>query len=156
LQQAQGLPQIAYWKQRVQPLVQQSVTQAETGAAQLLRDAYGRAIVKDFAGAIAALKQIPEGTSVYAKAQEKLREYGEKQQIQAVSHLQSAYDQAEAKRFDQALESLQKIPGESPTYATAQVKIHEYTEKQRVQAAALTMRNLNPGSQLQEANLAGL
>ena len=156
LQQAQGLPQIAYWKQRVQPLVQQSVTQAETGAAQLLRDAYGRAIVKDFTGAIAALKQIPEGTSVYAKAQEKLREYSEKQQIQAVSHLQSAYDQAEAKRFDQALESLQKIPGESPTYATAQVKIHEYTEKQRVQAAALTMRNLNPGSQLQEANLAGL
>jgi len=156
LQEAQGLPKIAYWQQRVQPLVQQSASQAETGAAQLLRDAYGRAIVKDFTGAIAALKQIPDGTSVYAKAQEKLREYGQKQKIQAVSHLQAAYNQAEAKRFNQALESLQNIPGGIPTYAIAQAKIREYTEKQRVQADALAMQDLNPGSHLQEVNLAGL
>lgn len=156
LQQAQGLPQIDYWQQRVQPLVQQSISQAEAAAAQLLRDAYGRAIVKDFTGAIVALKQIPEGTSVYTKAQEKLREYGEKQQIQAISHLQVAYDQAEAKTFDQALEALQKISGETRTYAIAQAKIREYTEKQRIQTEVLARQDLNPGSYLQETNLAGL
>ncbi|XHX81122.1 MAG: serine/threonine protein kinase [Stenomitos frigidus ULC029] len=155
LQQAQGLPQIDYWQQRVQPLVQQSTQQAAAAAAQLLRDAYGRAIVKDFAGAIVALKQIPEGTSVHTKAQEKLREYVEKQQIQSISYLQVAYDQAEAKMFDKALKSLQKISGETPTHATAQAKIREYTAKQRIQTAVLARQDLNPGSYLQETNLAG-
>lgn len=155
LQQAQGLPQNSYWQAQVKPLVEQSISQAEATAAQLLRDAYGRAIVKDFAGAIVALKQIPEGTSVHAKAQEKLREYGEKQQIQAVSYLQIAYDQAETKAFDKALETLQKISADTPTHATAQTKTREYIEKQRIRAEALALQDLNPGSYLQEANLAG-
>ncbi|MBW4583508.1 MAG: serine/threonine protein kinase [Tildeniella nuda ZEHNDER 1965/U140] len=154
LQQAQGLPQNSYWQAQVKPLVEQSMNQAEAAAAQLLRDAYGRAIVKDFAGAIVALKQIPEGTSVYAKAQEKLREYSEKQQVQAVSYLQIAYDQAETKAFDKALETLQKISADTPTHATAQTKTREYTEKQRIRAEALALQDLNPGSYLQEANLA--
>ncbi|PSB29455.1 serine/threonine-protein kinase [Stenomitos frigidus] len=154
LQEAQGLPQNNYWQAQVKPLVEQSASQAEAAAAQLLRDAYGRAIVKDFAGAIVALKQIPEGTSVHAKAQEKLREYGEKQKIQAVSYLQVAYNQAETKAFDKALETLQKISADTPTHATAQVKIREYTDKQRVRAEALAMQDLNPGSQLREATLA--
>jgi serine/threonine protein kinase len=154
LQQVQGLPQNSYWQAQVKPLVQQSMSQAEAAAAQLLRDAYGLAIVKDFTGAIVALKQIPEGTSVHAKAQEKLREYGEKQKIQAVSFLQTAYDRAEAKTFDKALESLQKISADTPTYATAQTKTREYTEKQRIRAEALALQDLNPGSYLQEANLA--
>ena len=153
LQQAQGLPQIAYWQQQVQPLVQQSTHQADAAAAQLLRDAYGQAIVKDFAGAIGALKQIPDGTSVYPKAQEKLREYREKQQIQSVSYLQVAYNQAEAKEFDKALESLQKVPGDTPAHAIAQKKIREYTEKQRIRANALALQDFNPGSYLQEANV---
>ena len=155
LQQVQGLPQNSYWQTQVQPLVQQSVSKAEAAAAQLLRDAYGRAIVKDFAGAIVALKQIPEGTSVHAKAQEKLHEYGEKQKIQAVSYLQTAYNQAETKAFDKALESLRKISAATPTHATAQVKLREYTEKQRIRAEALALQDLNPGSSLREANLAG-
>ena len=155
LQQAQGLPPNNYWQAQVKPLVQQSIGQAEAAAAQLLRDAYGRAIVKNFTAAIAALKQIPEGTSVHARAQEKLREYGEKQKIQAVSYLQIAYNQAETKAFDQALETLQKIPVDTPTHATAQAKTREYAEKQRIRAAALAMQDLNPGSYLQETNLAG-
>ena len=143
-----------YWQAQVQPLVQQSSSQAEAAAAQLLRDAYGRAIVKDFAGAIVALKQIPEGTSVHTRAQEKLREYGEKQKIQAVSYLQTAYNQAEAKTFDKALETLQKISTDTPTYSTAKAKTREYAEKQRIRADALALQDLNPGSGLQEANAA--
>lgn len=152
---AQGLPQMTDRLSSIPPTAQPSDNPAEVAAAQSLKDAYGRAIAKDFAGAIAALKQIPAETSVYAKVQEKLREYGEKQQIQAVSYLQEAYDQAEAKTFDKALETLQHISPATPTYTTAQLKVREYTEKQRIRADVLAMQDLNPGSYLQETNVAG-
>lgn len=137
------------------PTPEQAVSPAEAAAAQALRAAYDRAIVKDFTGAIASLNQIGADTSVYPNVQEKLREYREKQQIQAVSRLQAAYNQAEAKAFDKALESLQQISSATPTYATAQIKIREYTEKQRIRVDVLAMQDLNPGSYLQETNVAG-
>jgi len=145
----------AFAAQQIQFSMPQSINPAETSAAQALREAYGRAIVKDFAGAIALLKTIPADTSVYARAQAKLREYSEKQQIQAVSYLQTAYNQAETKAFDHAIETLQDISQDTSAYVTAQTKMREYTEKQRIRADVLAMQDLNPGSYLQEANLAG-
>ncbi|MBW4692061.1 MAG: serine/threonine protein kinase [Lyngbya sp. HA4199-MV5] len=155
LMQAQGAPQMIDRLSSIPPTAQPSDNPAEVASAQSLNDAYGRAIVKDFAGAIEALKQIPAETSVYAKAQEKLREYRDKQQIQAVSYLQTAYNQAENKAFDKALEALEQISSATPTYATAQLKVREYTEKQRVRADVLAMQDLNPGSYLQETKVAG-
>ncbi|MBW4473154.1 MAG: protein kinase [Stenomitos rutilans HA7619-LM2] len=151
----QGLPQTGVQPSPLATTAQTSNDPVEVAAAQSLKEAYSRAINKDFASAIEALKQIPADTSVSQKAQEKLREYGEKQQIQAVSYLQKAYDQAEAKEFDQALETLHQISQATPTYTTAQLKVREYSEKQRVRADVLAMQDLNPGSYLQETNLAG-
>ncbi len=155
LQQAQGMPPIAYWQNRIQVLVKQSTQQADSAAAALLKTAYDRAIAKDFGGAITALTQIPAGTSVSTRAQEKLREYREKQQIQAVSYLQVAYNRAESKEFDQAIEALKQIAADAAVYPKAQTKMREYTEKQQIRAAALASPDLNPGSYLREANLAG-
>lgn len=137
------------------PAAQLSNNPVEAAAAQSLKDAYGRAIVKDFAGAIEALKQIPAEASVYSKAQEKLREYSDKQQIQAVSYLQTAYNQAETKAFDKALKTLEQISSATPAYTTAQLKLREYTAKQRVRADVLAMQDLNPGNYWQETNVAG-
>ncbi|XGV97391.1 MAG: protein kinase [Leptolyngbya sp. BL-A-14] len=126
---------------------------AETAAELALKKAYDQAIDKDFARAIEALSQIPANTAVYPKAQEKLREYSDKQQIQAVSYLQTAYNQAETKAFDKALGTLQKISEATTAYPTAQEKIREYTEKQRIRAEVLAMNDLNPSSYLQETNV---
>ncbi len=51
----------------------------EVEAHQLLQQAYNRAIIKDFAGAVSFIKQVPKDTAAYAKVQAKLVEYGEKQ-----------------------------------------------------------------------------
>ena len=150
--QAQGAPQ-PDGRPAAATVAQAPTSTAETVAAQSLKEAYDQAIDKDFAGAIKALNQIPANTAVYPQAQAKLREYSEKQQIQAVSYLQTAYNQAETKAFDKAVETLQKISQATTAYPTAQEKIREYIEKQRIRTAVLAMNNLNPSSYLQEANV---
>jgi hypothetical protein len=59
----------------------------EGEAHQLLQTAYSRAVVKDFAGAVSYLQQIPKETAVYAKVEGKLVEYKEKQRLKAEQQL---------------------------------------------------------------------
>ncbi|MBW4497433.1 MAG: hypothetical protein KME26_31095 [Oscillatoria princeps RMCB-10] len=57
--------------------------QLEGEAHQLLQTAYSRAQVKDFAGAVSYLQQIPKETAAYTKVEGKLVEYKEKQRLKA-------------------------------------------------------------------------
>lgn len=61
--------------------------QLEGEAHQLLQTGYSRAVVKDFAGAVSYLQQIPKETAVYAKVEGKLVEYKEKQRLKAEQQL---------------------------------------------------------------------
>ena len=145
----------------------------ETQAYQLLKQAYERAIVRDFAGALQLLEKIPEGTPTHARVQEKIAEYQSKRRIKANSLLQKAYDYAGVKDYAAAIKLLKQVPSETPAYDVAQTKIAEYTvilqyrwsSKPRKQArhlrsyqtampiAIANPYNFNPGDYLQQVNI---
>lgn len=134
LRLAQELPKVDYWKQQSATIVQQATEKANAEAEKTLDTAYGKARTKDFSGALTTLKQVPEDIPIHTKAQEKIQEYTEKQQIQAVVNLQRAYDRATVKDFKGAIVHLQKIPAGTTVYTKAQQKIQEYTQKQKILA----------------------
>jgi len=101
-----------------------------------LHQAYSRAIVQDFTGALVYLRKIPQDSPAYAQAQPKIAEYTALQNTQANYLLQRAYNRAIVRNFTGALEYLKQIPEGTPAYATAQQKIVEYTAKQRLKEAA--------------------
>lgn len=137
LKQSQKLPNIKYWQQQSVTLVQQALTNANADATQRLSTAYNFATEKNFTQAIAQLQQIPEGTTLYPQARQKIREYSEKLQIRSVVFLQRAYDRAIIGDFTGALTFLNDIPPDTIAYPKAQQKIREYTMKQKVQAESL-------------------
>ncbi|UBF24731.1 protein kinase [Kovacikia minuta CCNUW1] len=134
LRLAEKLPKVDYWKQQSESLVQQATEKANSETEKTLHTAYDRAIVRDFGAALTTLKQIPEAAPLHTKASEKIQEYTEKQQIQAVVNLQRAYDRAIVKDFSGAIAHLQKIPEGTTVYTKAQQKIQEYIRKQKIQA----------------------
>ncbi|MBD2039542.1 hypothetical protein [Microcoleus sp. FACHB-672] len=105
---------------------------------QLLQTAYRHAVAKDFAGAVNALKQIPQETSAFALAQTKIVEYSELQHLQfetqAHQLLQTAYNLAGESDFAGAISFIQQIPQGTVAYAKAEPKLAEYSQKQRIQA----------------------
>lgn len=136
LQEAKTLPQNSYWKERTGALVTQANRLAENEATQLMVKAYGFAIAKDFTRALDILKQIPDSTTLYATAQEKIREYSQKRQIQSVAFVQRAYNRAVLHDFEGALTYLRRVHPDTTVYAKAQKKIQEYTKKQKAQLEA--------------------
>lgn len=180
LEEAHKMPDIAYWQHKLEPFIEQAKPEMEGEAQQLLQQAYQQAAQKDFAGAIALLKQIPQETPTGSKIQPKLKEYAQKQQIKAEHLLQQAYQLASQKDFNGALKYLSQVPEDTPTYETARAKMTEYARKQAFQAEvelqvqlnnrfqseqlkisklpqrskkSLQMsRDLNPGNQLKEVN----
>jgi hypothetical protein len=130
LNQARKVPNLAVWQQKLQPLVEAASAQVEQEAQGLLRQAYDRAIEKDFTGAIALLEQIHPETPTGRKIQPKLAEYHQKQEIKADSLLQKAYDRAAKREFQQALEYLAQIPQQTTAFDKARVKMAEYSQKQ--------------------------
>jgi len=137
IQAAQTMPAIDHWKQKIAPLVAQATEKAEADAIRRLQDAYQQARAKDFTAALANLKQITPGTSVYFLAQNKLREYTEKQQIRATAMLQQAFNRAAIGDFTGALLYVKQIPQGTTAWAIARQKQPEYTEKQRLQVESL-------------------
>lgn len=146
----------------------------ETQAYQLLKQAYEQAAVRDFAGALTLLEQIPSGTPTHARIQEKISEYRTKQRIKANALLQKAYDRAVTNDYQAAIQLLKQVPSETPAYEIAQTKIAEYsikyrfTKKTRKHASRSPSSYLyqtgdrielsntysfNPGEQLQEVNI---
>ncbi|MEH1927570.1 serine/threonine-protein kinase [Nostoc sp.] len=132
LHAASQVPNILYWQSKTGKLVQQAYVNIETQTQDLLAKAYERAREKDFSTALQYLRQIPQESHAGTLVQEKLAEYNRKRQIRAAYFLKKAYKQASIGDFDRAVKFLRNIPQDTLVYAQAQVKLNEYTQKQRV------------------------
>ncbi|BAY22661.1 serine/threonine protein kinase [Calothrix sp. NIES-2100] len=131
---ASNVPDILYWQSKTDKLVAQARTHLEAQTQDLLAKAYESANKKEFSTAIEYLRQIPLESSAGAMVQQKLAEYDQKQKVRATYFLQKAYNQASAGKFDDAVKFLQKVPKNTPVYAQAQIKLNEYTQKQRLRS----------------------
>ncbi len=141
IQGAAEIPEIAYWQDKIAPLVQLATDQVAPQTPEWLEQAYAKGLEKDFKGALELLKKIPPGTPAYEEAVSKLPEYEENYQIQleAQAHqlLTEAYAKAIAKDFGGAIQLLEKIPQGTATYSKVQDKILEYRRKQRIKGNSL-------------------
>jgi serine/threonine protein kinase len=137
---APRVPDILYWQGKTEKLVKQAKINLGGDANNLLAKAYEKASVKDFNAALDYLHQIP-AKSASPVVQQKVAEYGQKRSVRASHFLQKAYNKAEVRDFDAAVKFLQQVPSSTPVYATAQAKLIEYTQKQRLLAA----KNSNSG-----------
>ncbi|QMS92467.1 serine/threonine protein kinase [Nostoc edaphicum CCNP1411] len=134
LHAAAKVPDILYWQSRTDKLVQKAYVNIEVQTQDLLAKAYERATEKDFSTALQYLRQIPKESSAGALVQDKLAEYNRKRQIRAAYFLQKAYKKASIGDFNRAVKFLRNIPQDTLVYAQAQIKLNEYTQKQRVLA----------------------
>ncbi|MEH2265945.1 serine/threonine-protein kinase [Nostoc sp.] len=128
------IPNISYWQSKTDKLVQQAYINIEAQTQDLLAKAYESAQIKDFSSALQYLRQIPKESRAGALVQEKLAEYNRKRQIRAAYFLHNAYKKASIGDFDRAVKFLRNIPQDTLVYAQAQVKLNEYTQKQRLLA----------------------
>lgn len=126
------VPDILHWQSQTDKLVQQAQANLEAQTQDLLAQAYEKASLKDFSGALDYLSQIPEESSAGTIVQQKLAEYNQKKQIRAAYLLQKAYNKAAEGDFDAAVKFLQQVPKDTPVSATAQAKLIEYSQKQRI------------------------
>ncbi|MHC5936731.1 protein kinase domain-containing protein [Nostoc sp.] len=143
LHAASEVPNILYWQSKTGKLVQQASVNIETQTQDLLAKAYERAREKDFSSALQYLRQIPQESHAGTLVQEKLAEYNRKRQIRAAYFLKKAYKQASIGDFDRAVKLLQNIPQDTLVYAQAQVKLNEYTQKQRVRTDNQKVASVN-------------
>ncbi|MEH1777829.1 MAG: serine/threonine-protein kinase [Nostoc sp.] len=132
LHAAAKVPNILYWQSKTDKLVQKTSVNIEVQTQDLLAKAYEKAEIKDFSAALKYLRQIPQESHAGALVQEKLAEYDRKRQIRAAYFLQKAYKKASIGDFNLALKLLHNIPQDTLVYAQAQVKLNEYTQKQRM------------------------
>jgi serine/threonine protein kinase len=126
------VPDILHWQSQTDKLVQQAQANLEAQSKDLLAQAYEKASLKDFSGALDYLSQIPEESSAGTIVQQKLAEYNQKKQVRAAYLLQKAYNKAAEGDFDAAVKFLQQVPKDTPVSATAQAKLIEYSHKQRI------------------------
>lgn len=131
---APQVPDILYWQSKTDKLVEQAHANVETQSKGLLAKAYEKADQRDFATALDYLNQIPKESDAGSVVQQKIAEYTQKRHIRAAYFLQKAYTKADAGDFDGAVKLLAQVPKDTPVYATAQVKLVEYAQKQRFQA----------------------
>jgi serine/threonine protein kinase len=129
---AAKIPNISYWQRKTDKLVRQASVNIEAQTQDLLAKAYASAEIRDFSVALQYLRQIPKESHVGALVQDKLAEYNRKRQIRAAYFLQKAYKQASIGDFNRAVKFLRNIPNDTLVYAQAQIKLNEYTRKQRV------------------------
>lgn len=171
LHAAAKVPNILYWQSKTAKLVRQASVNIEAQTQDFLAKAYERATEKDFSAALQYLRQIPKESSAGALVQDKLAEYNRKRQIRAAYFLQNAYKKASIGDFDRAVKFLRNIPQDTLVYAQAQVKLNEYTQKQRLLAdnqkvasaqrsnsfvsknSATRIEYLQGGNYLQEVNI---
>ncbi|WP_425526035.1 protein kinase domain-containing protein [Halotia branconii] len=130
---APKVPDILYWQSKIDKLVQQAQFNIEVQTQDLLAKAYEKAEARDFSTALKYLRQIPQESSAGALVQKKLAEYSQKRQIRAAYFLHNAHKKALMGDFDGAVAFLRRIPKDTPIYAQVQVKLNEYTQKQRRQ-----------------------
>ncbi|KYC43153.1 serine/threonine protein kinase [Scytonema hofmannii PCC 7110] len=134
LRASSKIPDNLYWQSKTDKLVEQAQARIEEQTEDLLSKAYEKARLKDFTTALNYLRQIPEETSAGSLVQQKLAEYNRKKEVRASFLLQKAYNKASEHDFVGAVQFLQQVPKDTPVYATVEVKLLEYTQKQRAQS----------------------
>ncbi len=137
LKEADKVPNIAFWQEKLHPIVQQSKPKIEAEAEKFIQKAYQCALVRDFTNALSFLEQIPPGTTAYAIIQPKITEYRQKQSIKAHRLIQAAYAKAAIGNFTEALKLLESLPKGMANYDKITAKIAEYREKQSIKAHPL-------------------
>jgi serine/threonine protein kinase len=150
LRLASQVPDILYWQSKTDKMVQRAKANVKLQARDLLDKAYAKAQERDFSTAVSYLKQIPTESPAGALVKEKLDEYEQKQHVRAVYLLQKAYNQAATSNFDSAIQFLKQIPENTPAYTTAQLKLQEYAQKQRIQASVVNTKSSAPQNQFSE------
>ncbi|MGI0489086.1 protein kinase domain-containing protein [Pantanalinema rosaneae CENA516] len=136
LSEAMQLVQAIAPESSAHPSAQQTIAQwqqEQQAARRSLQHAYDQAQQRHFTAALAFLQQIPTQSPIHPLAQQKIAEYTHKQQIRAEVMLQKAFNRAELGDFLGAISFLRQIPSTTRTYAVAQTKIREYTEKHQLQ-----------------------
>jgi serine/threonine protein kinase/chaperonin cofactor prefoldin len=98
----------------------------------LLNKAYAKANNRDFSAALVYLRQIPPESAAGAIVAQKLVEYHEKRQIRATYLLDKANHQASIGDISTAIKLLRKIPQNTAVYASAQIKLSEYSQKLKI------------------------
>ncbi len=132
LQAAPQVPDILYWQSKTDRLVAQAKGKIEVQGKDLLAKAYEKAAAKDFNTALNYLNQVPRQPETNGVVEQKIAEYTEKHQIRAAYLLQEAYNKASDRDFATAVKFLEQIPKDAYVYTTAQAKLVEYTQKQRI------------------------
>ncbi|MGD2180970.1 protein kinase domain-containing protein [Lusitaniella coriacea] len=157
LSEAQTLPDIDFWQEKLSSAIARSQQEADTEAQRLLDKAFAQARNREFTRAIANLQQISPHTALGEKIQPKLTEYRHKQQVRAKALLQQAYNLAAQRDFLGAIYFLEQISPDTSVGAIARAKLEEYGQKQRIKEKVETAIILqsqasptNPGELLQE------
>ncbi|AFZ24472.1 serine/threonine protein kinase [Cylindrospermum stagnale PCC 7417] len=130
------VPSIAYWQFKISKLVEQAQANIEAQTQDLLAKAYEKAENREFSVALEYLRQIPQESAAGAIVKRKLVEYTQKRQIRAEYFLHKAYQKASVGNFDDAIKFIHKISKNTSVYAQAQIKLNEYTQKQRLRTEA--------------------
>lgn len=137
---AAQLPTKAAWQPQRTELMQQAQGAVNQQARSLLQQAFTAAYDRNFGQALMYLQEISTYADNYSLVSKKIVEYTESRNIRAQYHLQAAFNEAEARNFHQALSFLQQVDANTPTYAIAQQKVVEYTEKRDLRAQYLILR----------------
>jgi tetratricopeptide (TPR) repeat protein len=132
LHAAAQVPDILYWQSKIDHLVKHAQVSIEIRTKDLLAKAYEKAADRDFSAALDYLHQVPQESSANKMVQQKIAEYNEKQRVRATYYLQKAYNTAADGDFDNAVAYLQEVPKNTPVYEAAQLKLIEYSYKQRL------------------------
>ncbi|MDY6940032.1 MAG: hypothetical protein SWY16_20555 [Cyanobacteriota bacterium] len=136
LQQAEEMPNLDVWQQKLEPLMRDARAQLEEQGQEWVQQAQNAATRGDYAAALQALQEIPPGTQLYSQIQPKLAEYRQQQQVKrdaaAREWVQYAYDLAAVRDFSGALDALQQVPEGTQLYAQIQPKLVEYQQKQQL------------------------
>jgi serine/threonine-protein kinase len=149
LEASRKVPEISAWHEKIEPMVEKAASQLDAEIQPLLKTASDRALQKDFAGAVKALKQIPSGIPNYDQIEAKITEYNQKQKIkdEYIAHqlLSKAYAKAANKDFAGALKYLKQIPKDTEAYTMVYSKRIEYNQKLREQTKGKVKPATNKG-----------
>lgn len=99
-----------------------------------LQKAYDRAILRDFTKALTYLYQIPEGTSAYTVAQQKIVEYKQKEKIRAQVLVEAADEQADQQQFLAAITALEALPPDVSLNSEVENRLAAYVAQLNDQA----------------------
>ncbi|WP_171971748.1 serine/threonine-protein kinase [[Limnothrix rosea] IAM M-220] len=122
-------------KEQVSPLIEAAQFEIDVAAYTRVQKAFDLATNYKFNEALATLAEAPPNSKFANVITDKLAEYEGKKAIRNHFYLQQAVNHAEAREFSEAVVFLEQISDDSKHHELAEVKIVEYSEKQKIKEA---------------------